>query len=60
MFVVRPEFYFLQLYRLGYLEMHSREIGEGFVMFNRLRLEVKSRAVGRGAIKWFSGYGHMT
>lgn len=45
MFVVRPEFYFLQLYRLGYLEMHSREIGEGFV-FNRLRLEVKSRAVG--------------
>lgn len=46
MFVVRPEFYFLQLYRLGYLEMHSREIGEGFVMFNRLRLEVKSRAVG--------------
>lgn len=41
MFVVRPGFYFLQLYRLGYLEMHSREIGEGFVMFNRLRLEVK-------------------
>lgn len=40
---VRPEFSFLQLYRLGYLEMHSREIGEGFLMFNRLRLEVKSR-----------------